>query len=165
MYFDYDDSEFEVIDKSGDCLHYIGKGLNVNLPVGCKNTRYMFSGCKFPEGFTLGNDFDTSHVVDMESMFESCVLPKGFSLGNKFNTRMVRNMRHMFSNTTIVEGFTLGNNFSTERVINMKGMFSYTNLPEGFNLGSEFILIENANNFFKVSNIYERYEGNYIKVA
>ena len=85
--FDYDPEEFEV-KQIGYCeyLHYHGNGKSVNLPDGCIKTRYMFSECKLPEGFSLGESFDTSKVTDMRNMFSCCKLPKGFSLGEHFNT-------------------------------------------------------------------------------
>ena len=46
----------------------------------------MFSYCSLPEGFTLGDKFDTSNVTSMCDMFSRCNLPEGFYLGEKFNT-------------------------------------------------------------------------------
>lgn len=46
----------------------------------------MFNKCRLPEGFTLGDKFDTSNVTDMGCMFNGCKLPDGFTLGDKFDT-------------------------------------------------------------------------------
>lgn len=56
----------------------------------------MFAGCKLPEGFSLGEHFDTSKVTNMRGMFESCKLPEDFSLGEKFDTSNVTYMSDMF---------------------------------------------------------------------
>ena len=73
--FDYYDEMFEVRDFNGEeSLHFIGKDY-VELPKGCINTRHMFSECKLPEGFTLGDKFDTSKVGYMDSMFDDSILP------------------------------------------------------------------------------------------
>ena len=80
--FDYDPEEFEVRKIwYHEYLHYHGNGKSVDLPEGCTDTSYMFSECKLPEGFSLGEHFDTSKVVDMYGMFKNCKLPEGFSLG------------------------------------------------------------------------------------
>lgn len=72
--FLYNPEEFEIIDDplKGEHLHYCGKGESVNLPEGCKNTRYTFSRCKLPDRFTLGDNFNTSNVGDMNHMFKRC---------------------------------------------------------------------------------------------
>ena len=95
--FDYDDKEFEVsegeyhaVSKEGEdyyvkykCLKYIGKGLSVNLPRGCTSTKGMFKDCELPEGFSLGDKFDTSNVENMMGTF-SCIIHEGFSLPDNF---------------------------------------------------------------------------------
>ncbi len=63
------------------------KVFSVSLPKGCKNTRFMFAGCKLPEGFYLGEHFNTSEVTDMSHMFEDCEIPTGFKLGPNFDTK------------------------------------------------------------------------------
>ena len=123
--FDYDDKEFKITDPyNKEHLHYIGKGLLVDLPKGCINTRYMFARCELPRGFTLGN-FDTSNVVDMDSMFYKCKIPKGFTLGDKFDTSNVRDMECMFSECEMPEGFTLGDKFNISKVRYINFMFSF----------------------------------------
>lgn len=123
--FWYNPKEFEIIDDpwKGEHLHYCGKGESVNLPEGCKNTRYMFCGCKLPKGFTLGNKFDTSNVKCMLDMFCECRLPAGFTLGDKFNTSNVESMSRMFCECELPARFTLGDKFDTSSVKDMKGMF------------------------------------------
>lgn len=77
--FDYDPEEFEIIKlHEKECLHYCGNGKSINLPEGCTNTRYMFYERSLPEGFSLGNKFDTSNVRSMSSMFMQCKMPEGF---------------------------------------------------------------------------------------
>ena len=66
--FDYDDEMFEVVYHEGlnpacdsvEYLHYIGDGSKIELPDGCVNTNRMFYNCWLPEGFNLGDKFDTS---------------------------------------------------------------------------------------------------------
>lgn len=107
--FDYDPKEFEVklSPGGGDYLHYCGKGKPVNLPEGCTNTRYMFSCCKSPVGFSLGLDFDTSRVTDMEHMFYNCKMSEGFTLEELFDTSNVTNMEGMFNRCSLPQIFLL----------------------------------------------------------
>ena len=136
--FDYDDEEFEIYDGMfKPHLHYIGKGKSVDLPKGCINTSKMFTDCKLPRGFSLGN-FDTSNVINMESMFYECILPEGFTLGDKFDTSNVTYMENMFSYCKLPEGFTLGDKFDTSNVKDMRYMFVSAIVPEGFSLGDKF---------------------------
>ena len=68
--FDYDPEEFEVRKIwYHEYLHYHGNGKSVDLPEGCTDTSYMFSECKLPEGFSLGENFNTGKVTYMEHMF------------------------------------------------------------------------------------------------
>lgn len=138
--FWYNPNEFEIIDDpwKGEHLHYCGKGESVNLPEGCKNTRYMFSRCKLPDGFTLGDKFDTSNVKCMLDMFCECRLPAGFTLGDKFNTSNVESMSSMFYKCILPAGFTLGDKFDTSNVESMSWMFCECELPAGFTLGDKF---------------------------
>ena len=107
--FDYDPEEFEVRKIwYHEYLHYHGNGKSVDLPKGCTNTSYMFFECKLPEGFSLGEDFNTGKVTDMEHMFSCCKLPKGFSLGKHFDTSNVTIMSGMFRSCRLPEGFSLG---------------------------------------------------------
>ena len=137
--FDYDPMEFR-LEKLDDCdyLRYHGNGKSVDLPDGCTNTSWMFSYCKLPEGFSLGERFDTSNVTDMARMFKDCNLPEGFSLGEHFDTSNVTDMARMFENCKLPKDFTLGEHFDTSKVTDMCGMFSYCKLPEGFSLGKHF---------------------------
>ena len=98
--FDYDPKEFKVekFNDGTECLHYCGKGNSVDLPDGCIDTRYMFCRRRLPEGFSLGEHFDTSKVTDMYGMFSYCKLPEGFSLGKHFNTSSVTDAKFMFDN-------------------------------------------------------------------
>lgn len=136
--FDYNPEEFEINRYFTSYLHYCGTGNSVNLPKGCKNTRYMFYECELPAGFHLGEDFDTSEVTDMSFMFYGCKFPEGFTLGRYFNTINVKFMTSMFDTCEFPEGFTLGNNFNTIKVTDMGSMFRRCKFPEGFTLGRYF---------------------------
>ncbi len=77
-------------------LHYLPNcKLEPVLPYGLKSCcdiedmSNMFNNCKLPEGFTLGDKFDTSNVTDMSNMFNDCKLPEGFTLGDEFDTSKV----------------------------------------------------------------------------
>ena len=100
--------------------------------------RSMFEDCEFPEGFTLGDKFDTSNVTNMACMFRNCKIPEGFTLGDKFDTSSVKDMANMFEDCTLPKGFSLGDKFDTSSVEKMSGMFRYCELPEGFALGDKF---------------------------
>lgn len=122
--FDYDPEEFEVRKIwYHEYLHYHGNGKSVDLPEGCTDTSYMFSECKLPEGFSLGENFNTGKVTYMEHMFSCCKLPKGFSLGEHFDTSKVTDMEWMFGNCRLPKGFSLGEHFNTSKVRRMKNMF------------------------------------------
>ena len=138
--FDYDPKEFKVkkFNDGTECLHYCGKGTSVDLPDGCINTSYMFSYCGLPKGFSLGEHFDTSNVIDMSSMFECCEISEGFSLGEHFDTSNVTSMEHMFSQCKLPEDLSLGEHFDTSKVTDMSDMFSYCSLSYGFSLGEHF---------------------------
>jgi len=165
--FEYDSKDWAVCELLGDsCLKYIGPtNVGIDIPVGLKSYKSLFSQVKFekgayirscstlevedmtmmfyeaflPEGFTLGDNFNTSNVKSMHGMFHYTKLPLGFTLGNHFNTINVKDMSRMFNNTILPEGFTLGGNFNTFNVNNMDSMFKDTKLPEGFTLGPSFI--------------------------
>lgn len=47
----------------------------------------MFESCVFPEGFSLGDKFDTSNVTDMAGMFAKAKLPEDFFLGENLLLR------------------------------------------------------------------------------
>lgn len=137
--FDYDPREFRIerLDDF-DYLHYHGSGKSIDLPDGCINTRYMFSYCGLPKGFTLGEHFNTSKVTCMESMFLRCNLKEGFSLGECFDTSNVTNMENMFQECVLPRAFSLGEHFDTSNVTDMCCMFESCGLPEGFSLGELF---------------------------
>ena len=137
--FDYDPREFRIerLDDF-DYLHYHGSGKSIDLPDGCINTRYMFSYCGLPKGFTLGEHFNTSKVTCMESMFLRCNLKEGFSLGECFDTSNVTNMENMFQECVLPRAFSLGEHFDTSNVTDMCCMFESCGLPEGFSLGECF---------------------------
>lgn len=70
----YKTSMFKV--QKGD-LHFRG-GSSVELPLNCSSCYYMFYERELPEGFTLGDKFDTSRVVDMSHMFFQVSYAKRF---------------------------------------------------------------------------------------
>ena len=136
--FDYNDEEFNII-KNEEVLGYVGKGNMMNLPEGCVSTSFMFyQNGVLPIDFTLGDNFDTSSVVNMNAMFCDCQLPKGFTLGDKFDTSSVVDMGCMFCLSNLPYNFTLGDKFDTSSVKSMQGMFYSCQLPEGFTLGDKF---------------------------
>lgn len=133
--FDYDDDEFAVINVLNKAeLRYVGHRLSVNLPKGCVNTRYMFSGCELPAGFSLGEEFDTSDVTDMRGMFMNCKLPEGFSLGERFDTSKVEDMSYMFYLCKMPKRFSLGDKFDTDNARDTSFMFECYYLPDGINI-------------------------------
>ena len=138
--FDYDPREFEVVVRvdASECLRYCGNGKSVDLPDGCINTRHMFVCCRFPDGFSLGKNFDTSKVTNMEGMFKECRLPEGFSLGEHFNTSNVTDMSGMFESCKLPGDFSLGEHFDTSNVAYMSRMFECCELSENFSLGEYF---------------------------
>lgn len=160
--FDYDPREFEVVVRvdASECLRYCGNGKSVNLPDGCINTSYMFFKCKLPEGFSLGKNFDTSKVTNMEGMFKECRLPEGFSLGEHFDTSSVTNMSSMFRSCILPKGFSLGESFDTSNVSNMDGMFACCELPEGFSLGEHF----DTSNVINMENMFYKCTYNGISI-
>ena len=110
----------------------------------------MFASAIVPEGFTLGDKFDTSNVKDMRNMFDYCALYKDL-LGDKFDTSNVMDMRNMFSHCVIPEGFTLGDKFDTSKVINMDGMFTNCEFPEGISEKSLLSKQKYLNNVYKTT--------------
>lgn len=138
--FIYDTKMFKLqLDCNLHMLHYLSScELEPVLPLGLKSCRKMFYGRVLPENFTLGDNFDTSHIEDMSSMFDSCELPKGFTLGDKFDTSSVTDMDRMFSFAELPSDFTLGDKFDTSNVTVMTDMFEGCVLPEGFTLGDKF---------------------------
>ena len=137
--FNYHDDVFRVETKyCKDALCYIGNDKAVSLPKGCINTRYMFCGCKLPEGFTLHESFDTGNVVDMTGMFYNSNLPEGFSFGPNFNTGNVVDMTGMFEGCHAHTALNLGPNFNTVNVVNMERMFSSAIFDNGIELGDGF---------------------------
>lgn len=137
--FDYDPREFDILGEPPfDNLHYCGNGKSVDLPDGCIKTNYMFLGCKLPNGFSLGEHFDTSNVTEMYNMFSNCELPDGFSLGEHFDTSNGTDMSYMFNGCSLPDGFYLGEHFDTSNVTVMYGMFSECKLPKDFTLGNHF---------------------------
>lgn len=99
----------------------------------------MFYESTLPEGFTLGDKFDTSSVKFLSQMFCNCgKLPVGFTLGDKFDTHSAININSMFYGCSLQEGFTLGDKFDTSNVEDMRWLFAYCKLPEGFSLGNKF---------------------------
>lgn len=114
----------------------------------------MFYGCEFPEKFTLGDNFNTINVEDMDSMFYGCKFPHDFSFGNNFNTENTGSFRGMFASCVFPEGFSLGNKFSIANgylqpypddpklayhiIVTAEGMFAYSTILGDFDLGESF---------------------------
>ena len=76
----------------------------------------MFNNCDMPDGFTLGEHFDTRSVIQMNLMFAQCCLPNGFTLGEHFHTENVENMEAMFGGSVIPDNFSLGRYFTTDNL-------------------------------------------------
>lgn len=115
--FNYDDEMFEVVEDSDDTvnqgtpeyLHYIGNGYSVELPNGCINTNRMFYGCWLSEGFSLGESFNTSSVVDTDSMFCDCELPEGFVPDDSLDLSKFKELTQLLDGTveTVDEPMTM----------------------------------------------------------
>lgn len=149
--FDYDDNEFVIVNLCGETvLNYCGFDRSVNLPHGCISTKFMFYNCRLLPGFKLGDDFDTSHVKNMEYMFHGCSFPLGFSLGDKFDTSNVTSMNSMFRKCVLRYGFSLGEKFDTSKVRDMRWMFEGCYLPDNFYLGNKF----NTDNLLDASEMF-----------
>ena len=123
---------------------------NIELPKGLNSCYKMFFNCKLSVNFTLGDNFDTSNITDMENMFCNCTMPKKFSLGKNFDTSKVFNMENMFYNCLLSENFSLGEKFDTSKVKHMYSMFAYCILPNKFDLGKNFNIssLTDINNMF-----------------
>ncbi|MCM1208015.1 MAG: hypothetical protein NC309_03755 [Ruminococcus sp.] len=91
--FDYDEEEFEVVREASEYLHYCGKGNSVDLP----------------EGFILGEKFNTGNVNIMHDMFCGCIFPSNFTLGDKFDARKVIATKDIFKCCVFPSGFVLPN--------------------------------------------------------
>lgn len=110
----------------------------------------MFSELRQVTDIDLGDNFNTSNVIDMNSMFSGCRSLVSLKFGDKFDTSLVTNMQRMFAscwNITHldVSGFNTSNvtdmrlmfgecesltsidlsNFNTSNVTDMRQMFSY----------------------------------------
>ena len=90
----------------------------------------LFRGCKFPDGFTLGDKFDTSKVTDMSCMFFDCKFPEGFTLGEKFvTTRALRHTVYMFGKCKFNNDFYLEKSFKPRNVYGDGPMFTQCSMP------------------------------------
>ena len=87
----------------------------------------------------LGPNFNTENVIDMGYMFY-IINPKVFNLGSKFDTSQVVNMEYMFT-TTRMDNLDLGDKFNTSKVTNMSHMFDdvgFGNTTFTLILGNQF---------------------------
>lgn len=73
----------------------------------------MFKNCRLPDGFSLGECFNTSKVTDMSGMFCWCKLPDDFSLGEHFDTSNVADIEGMFDHCRY-GGASIYDYFNTE---------------------------------------------------
>ena len=111
---------------------------------------HMFNMCGNQSLTSLKIGFNTSKVTSMHAMFANCGTEKltTFSLGNNFNTSNVTDMEHMFEKFggPLTE-LKLGSNFSTSKVTNMQGMFSQTGTKsmKKIQLGDKFTSIASGN--------------------
>ena len=87
------------------------------------------------DSLTLGSNFDTKNVTNMEGMFSRIYNLRNLDLGDKFDTSKVTNMAYMFNKSYIRNLPSAG--FDTRSVTNMNHMFSESlvnGLPSsGFN--------------------------------
>ena len=120
--FIYDDRMFSIMAPDY-VLYNIHCLLPIYLPEGLKSTKNMFLGLDLSNGFSLGDNFDTSSITNMSGMFSDCILPIGFTLGRKFNTSNVTDMSRMFKNCKLPYGFSLGSQFDTSKITDMQSMF------------------------------------------
>ena len=134
---DYDTRMFRVVkgfstrqDMTYLCYNH-NCGLQPYVPKGYTSCYEMFRGSRLSEGFSLDDNFDTSHVTNMNGMFMMCILPKGFSLGKKFDTSHVTDMCNMFSRCVLPEGFSLGEKFHVSANAYCWDMFDKCKLPRG----------------------------------
>lgn len=87
------------------------------------NMNSMFGGCRALVSLKFGNKFDTSSVTNMEGMFGDCWSITHLDL-SVFNTSNVIEMRGMFGNCESLTSIDLSN-FNTSNVTDMRQMFSY----------------------------------------
>ena len=60
--FDYDPNIWEIRNDGRDYLYFKNVYVeDLELPKGLNSCHRMFSACKLPENFTLGNNFNTSN--------------------------------------------------------------------------------------------------------
>ena len=125
------------------------------IPKGLLSCDLMFAGKVFKKGFKL--EIDTSDVVSMAGMFGNSELPEGFTLGDRFDTSSVEDMFGMFYGDTgerhlvFPEGFSLGSKFSTMSARVMNQMFEGRVFPKDFSFGSGFMFnsVEDASGMFE----------------
>ena len=96
---------------------------NIELPKGLNSCYKMFFNCKLSGNFTLGDNFDTSNITDMENMFYNCLLSENFSLGEKFDTSKVKHMYSMFAYCILPNKFDLGKKFNISSLTDINNMF------------------------------------------
>ena len=85
------------------------------------------------DSLTLGSNFDTKNVTNMEGMFSRIYNLRNLDLGDKFDTSKVTNMAKMFYANS-VETFKIGNKFNTENVTDMNMMFAGCSNMKDFDL-------------------------------
>ena len=83
--------------------------------------RYKYSKFK---NITLGDNFITKNVTNMEGMFRKIYSVKTINLGQHFDTSKVTNMFAMFEGGYYLENLILGDKFKTDVVTNMSRMFA-----------------------------------------
>lgn len=83
--------------------------------------RYKYSRVS---SITLGDNFITKNVTNMEGMFRKVYNVRTLNLGANFDTSKVTNMFAMFEGGYYLENLILGDKFKTDEVTNMSRMFA-----------------------------------------
>lgn len=93
----------------------------IDLPEGVYDCSYMFAGLRFMEGATL-RDFRMKGVKSTYGMFEGCVFPKGFTFGEYFDLSDVLDARYMFKDSIVPLELALPNICDLRRDCRIYGM-------------------------------------------
>ena len=123
--FDYDPNIWEISDNR---LRFKNKEVvslpeNLELPEGCIDTSFMFSGCKNLTDISPLQNWDTSNIRSMKFMFSGCQnLTDIHQLGN-WDISNVIDTSEIFSYcTNLTDIYPLGN-WDTSNVKSMEFMF------------------------------------------
>lgn len=117
----YKESQYRVMDWDGDdYLQYVGKSSSPEQPINLSSMNGLFSGCTDLKELDL-DDWDTSHVVDMQETFRRCRKLKVIKCAN-WDTSNVTRMDYMFAYCDSLPSIPL-DNWDTGKVVDLTGMF------------------------------------------